>query len=53
VAWVANLLNQQGKALQRDMIVMTGSSITTRFPNAGDTLKFAIDGMGEIELTLT
>lgn len=53
VAWVANLLNQRGKLLQRDMIVMTGSSITTKFPEAGDSLAFASDGMGEIELVLT
>ena len=52
VAWVANLLNQSGKALQKDMIVMTGSSITTKFPKVGDQLRFAIDGMGEVGLEL-
>jgi 2-keto-4-pentenoate hydratase len=53
VAWVANLLNRRGKQLERGMIVMTGSSITTKFPAAGDVLRFAIDGMGEVELELT
>ncbi|UCD77235.1 MAG: fumarylacetoacetate hydrolase family protein [Desulfobacterales bacterium] len=53
VAWLANLLNQQGKMLKRDMLVMTGSNITTKFPNAGDTLKFLIEGMGEVRLELT
>ena len=52
VAWVANLLNQRGKMLQKDMIVMTGSSITTKFPQAGDELRFSIDGMGEVALEL-
>ncbi|HEU4370776.1 MAG TPA: fumarylacetoacetate hydrolase family protein, partial [Methylomirabilota bacterium] len=32
VAWLANLLNRRGRLLGRDMIVMTGSSITTKFP---------------------
>ena len=50
VAWVANLLNRRGRALSRGMIVMTGSSITTKFPNPGDRVRFAIDGLGEVAL---
>jgi 2-keto-4-pentenoate hydratase len=50
VAWLANLLNGQGRMLGRDMIVMTGSSITTKFPAPGDRLRFAIDGLGEVTL---
>ena len=53
VAWLANRLNRQGKMLQRDMLVMTGSSIKTQFPNAGDTLDFKIEGMGGVRLELT
>ena len=36
--------------IDRDMIVMTGSSITTKFPAPGDRVRFAIDGLGEISL---
>jgi 2-keto-4-pentenoate hydratase len=50
VAWLANLLNRRGRALERDMIVMTGSSITTKFPAPGDRVRFAIDGLGEASL---
>ena len=50
VAWLANLLNRRGRALQRGMIVMTGSSITTKFPAPGDRVKFAIEGLGEVAL---
>jgi len=50
VAWLANLLNRRGRTLTRDMIVMTGSSITTKFPVPGDRVRFAIDGLGEISL---
>jgi 2-keto-4-pentenoate hydratase len=50
VAWLANLLNRRGRMLARDMLVMTGSSITTRFPEPGDRVRFAIDGLGEVRL---
>ena len=51
VAWLANLLNRQDRQLTRDMIVMTGSSITTKFlPSPGHRIRFAIDGLGEIAL---
>ena len=50
VAWLANLLNRRGRQLTRDMIVMTGSSITTKFPAPGDRVRFAIDDLGEIAL---
>ena len=50
VAWLANLLNRRGRMLVRHMIVMTGSSITTKFPAPGDRVRFAIDGLGEVAL---
>jgi len=53
VAWLANLLNRHGRQLTRDMIVMTGSSITTKFPSPGDRIRFAIDGLGEIALEVS
>ena len=53
VAWLANLLNRQGRMLTRDMIVMTGSSITTKFPAPGDRVRFAIDGLGEVQIEIT
>src|SRR4029453_4742015 len=53
VAWLANLLNGRGRMLTRGMLVMTGSSITTKFPAPGDRVRFAIDGLGEISLDAT
>jgi len=53
VAWVANLLNRRGRQLDRGMIVMTGSSITTKFPAPGDRVRFAIDGLGEVTFEAT
>jgi 2-keto-4-pentenoate hydratase len=53
VAWLANLLNRRERMLARDMIVMTGSSITTKFPAPGDRVRFAIDGLGEVLLEVS
>jgi 2-keto-4-pentenoate hydratase len=53
VAWLANLLNSRGGKIRRGMIVMTGSSITTKFPAPGDRVRFAIDGLGEVALEAT
>ena len=50
VAWLANLLNGRGRMLGRGTIVMTGSSITTKFPAAGDRVRFAVEGLGEISV---
>ena len=32
------------------MVVMTGSSITTRFPAPGDRVRFVVEGLGEVAL---
>jgi 2-keto-4-pentenoate hydratase len=53
VAWLANLLNRRGRMLDRGMVVMTGSSITTKFPAPGDRVRFDIDGLGEVALEAT
>src|SRR5262245_56054639 len=50
VAWLANLLNGRGRTLERGMIVMTGSSITTKFPSRGDRVRFVVEGLGEVRL---
>ena len=42
--------HRRGRTLRRGMIVMTGSSITTKFPAPGDRVKFAIEGLGEVAL---
>ncbi|HEV8531925.1 MAG TPA: fumarylacetoacetate hydrolase family protein [Methylomirabilota bacterium] len=53
VAWLANLINRRGRMLGQGMIVMTGSSITTKFPSPGDRVRFAIDGLGDVALEVT
>jgi 2-oxo-3-hexenedioate decarboxylase/2-keto-4-pentenoate hydratase len=52
LAWLANTLAQRGKSLEKDMIVMTGSIVSTKFLNQGDEVHFTIDTLGEIRLTV-
>ena len=53
LAWLANTLAARGKSLSQGMIVMTGSIVTTKFLNTGDTATVSIDGLGEAKLTVT
>ena len=36
VAWIANLLAGRGQGLKRGMIIMTGSTLATKFPTGGE-----------------
>lgn len=51
-AWLINHLNDAGETVHAGQFVMTGSSIVTQFPAAGDELVFTIDEMGEVRLQL-
>ncbi len=52
LAWLANTLAQRGKSLKKDMIVMTGSIVSTKFLNQGDEVHFRIDTLGGVRLTV-
>ncbi len=47
LAWTANHLAAQGRALAKGDIVITGSALKTRFPAPGDTISYTITGLGE------
>ena len=47
LAWLANLLASRGRAMQTGEIVITGSALKTRFPEAGDQITYRIAGLGE------
>ena len=53
LAWLANPLADRGRSLQKDMIVMTGSIVSTKFLNQGDEVSFAIDTLGDVRLTVS
>jgi 2-keto-4-pentenoate hydratase len=50
VAWIADHLAAHGRGLVRGQVVITGSLITTKFAAAGDLIRFAVEGLGEVEL---
>ncbi len=50
VAWIANLLAGRGQGLRRGMIIMTGSTLATKFPTGGEAYSYAIDGLGAVSL---
>ncbi len=53
LAWVANNLARRGKHLRAGQIVITGSLITSKFPKAGDAIRFELGALGGVELAVT
>jgi 2-keto-4-pentenoate hydratase len=53
LAWVANHLAGRGRFLRKGNVVITGSLVTSKFPQAGDRLGFEADALGAIELQVT
>ncbi|MDD9990987.1 MAG: fumarylacetoacetate hydrolase family protein [Rhodospirillales bacterium] len=52
LVWLANQLASRGTTLKRGMIVMTGSTLATQFPKAGDRFVYEIEGLGAAEATI-
>lgn len=52
LAWCLNTRLAQGQMVRAGMLVMTGSMIATKFVSPGDHLRFSVDGLGEVEVTL-
>lgn len=50
VAWVAGHLASLGRGLLRGDVVITGSLVTSKTVQPGDVVRFALDGLGEVEL---
>lgn len=52
LAWLANHLAERGLGLRAGEVVMTGSVVTTRWPEAGATVVTEIDGFAPAELRI-
>jgi 2-keto-4-pentenoate hydratase len=50
LAWVANHLASRGHGLRSGDIVITGSLVTSKFPRAGDRIRFGAGALGAVEL---
>ena len=53
LTWVANHLAGRGRFLREGDVVITGSLVTSKFPQAGDLLRFEAGALGAIELQVT
>ncbi|MDB5697523.1 MAG: hypothetical protein JWN69_327 [Alphaproteobacteria bacterium] len=52
VAWLASLLQAQGRPLRAGHWVLTGSIIPTIFPGPGEHYEFSVDGLPAVELQI-
>jgi 2-keto-4-pentenoate hydratase len=52
LAWLANLLASRGRGMKAGEIVITGSALRTRFPEAGDHVTYRIEGLGETNVRI-
>jgi len=53
VAWLASHLAAQGGGLRAGDIVMTGSIVTTKFPDRPASYRFDVKGLGSVDMTVT
>lgn len=52
LAWVANSLAKRGRQLKAGQFVITGSLVTSKFPRAGDRLRFELGALGSVALQI-
>ena len=52
LAWLANHMIEREKPLLRNMIIMTGSIVSTKFLKKGDQVKYDFDGLGPVYLSV-
>ena len=50
LAYLARLLGDQGRSLKAGDIVMSGSTLATRFAKAGDHAIYTVEGLGSVEM---
>lgn len=50
LTWLANHMGARGLGLWRSDVIITGSLVTSKFPKAGEQIRFEVDGLGAVEL---
>jgi len=50
LAYLATLLAAQGRSLKAGDVVMSGSTLATRFAKAGDHAIYSVEGLGSVEM---
>ncbi len=52
VAWLASFLSEQGRPLKKGDIIMSGSTLATKFAKRGDKAVYTIEGIGKAEANI-
>jgi 2-keto-4-pentenoate hydratase len=52
LSWLANHLARTGAGLRAGDVVLTGSLVTTRFPQETEAYRYELEGIGTVELTV-
>jgi 2-keto-4-pentenoate hydratase len=52
LAWLANHAAQRGQPMRAGEVAILGSMVTSKFPVAGQTYRFALEGFEPIELSI-
>lgn len=52
VAWLAGHLVDQGTPLRAGDVIMTGNLVTTKFPDRPSVYRFALSGLGAVEVAI-
>jgi 2-keto-4-pentenoate hydratase len=52
LTWLANMLAARGKSLAERMVIITGSIVSTKFIQPGDTVQAVVEGLGEVHLNV-
>ena len=50
--WIARHLHTRGQGLRHGEFVITGSLVTSKFPVAGDAVRFDVTGVGAVEMNI-
>ncbi|MEM8703766.1 MAG: fumarylacetoacetate hydrolase family protein [Pseudomonadota bacterium] len=51
--WIADHLHARGRTLQKGDVIMTGSSMKTRFPKSGDRIVFSVADLGDVAVRVS
>ena len=51
--WIVRHLQNRGQGLRAGEFVTTGSLVATRFPQVGERVLFAVDGVGEVRMDIS
>lgn len=50
LTWLANMLAARGQSLAAGMVIITGSIVSTKFIQPGDTVQAVVERLGEVHL---